>query len=143
MNQKRIIMNFTVPPSLADFEEIAADLLSDMPDELSEFCDDLVIEIEDFPDDATQSDYDLEDVYELLGLYKSGSQVSPGVERKQADGEDVLILYRRPILDMWCENGEDLAGIIREVMIEEIAKAHDFDGDEIDEMTARHYQGML
>jgi len=143
MEQTRIIMNYTVPPSISDFEEMAGDLLRDLPDELSEFVEDLGLEIEDFPDDATQSDYDLDDPYELLGLYKSGSEMTPGVEKKQADDEDVLILYRRPILDMWCENGEDLSAIMREVMIEEIAKAHDFSGDEIDEMTARHYQGLL
>ncbi|MGH1397870.1 MAG: metallopeptidase family protein [Alphaproteobacteria bacterium] len=143
MEQKRIIMNYTVPPSISDFEEMAGELVRDLPDELSDYTGDLVVQVEDFPDDATQSDHELDDAYELLGLYRGGNEVAPGVEKKISKDEDVLTLYRRPILDVWCENGEDLSAILREVMIEEIAKAHDFSGDEIDEMSARHYQGML
>jgi predicted Zn-dependent protease with MMP-like domain len=46
-------------------------------------------------------------------------------------------------LDMWCESGEDLAAVLRQVMIEEIGKGFDFSEDDIDEMNARHYQGAL
>jgi predicted Zn-dependent protease with MMP-like domain len=32
----------------------------------------------------------------------------------------MIFLYRRPILDYWCETGEDLARIVRHVLIHEI-----------------------
>jgi len=51
----------------------------------------------------------------------------------------VLILYRRSILDVWCETGEDLTPIIREAMIEEIGNHFDVSEDDIEEMSARHY----
>jgi len=140
MDAKQIIMNYTTPPGLNDFETLAAAILEVMPDELLEHCEDLNIVVEDFPDDAMQADMDVDDSYELLALYRGGGELSPGVEKKGSDDEDTLILFRRPILDVWCENCEDITGLIREVMIEEIARAHDFPDTEIDEMTSRHHQ---
>ncbi len=32
----------------------------------------------------------------------------------------MIFLYRRPILDYWCETGEDLSHVIRHVLIHEI-----------------------
>jgi predicted Zn-dependent protease with MMP-like domain len=142
MNQK-IIMNFTVPPSTDDLEAIANDMLENLPDELMEFTEELALQIEDVCDEALEDEFDLEDPFELLAVYRSGKQISPGVESKVANDDDVLILFRRPILDIWCETGEDIALVVREVMIEEIAKNFDFDDDEIEEMTKQHFQGML
>ena len=143
MDAKQIIMNYTTPPGLNDFETLAAAILESMPDELEEHCEDLNVVVEDFPDDATQADMELDDPYELLALYRSGSELSPGVEKKGADDEDTLILFRRPILDVWCENCEDITALIREVMIEEIARAHDFPDDDIDEITSRGNEQIL
>ena len=36
-----------------------------------------------------------------------------------------------------------LTQVIREAMIEEIGNQFDFSDDDIEEMSARHYQGML
>ena len=138
-----IIMNFSAPPSTDDLETIAKELLAALPEELAECCETLAIEVEDFPDDATVAEMELDDPYELVALYRSGKEISPGVERKVANDDDVLVLYRRPILDLWCEMHEDLTSLIREVMIEELAQNFDFSEDEIEEMTARHHQGML
>jgi len=143
MSQHEIIMNFSAPPSPDDFTVIAKEQLEIMPDELMEHIADLVIEIEDMPDDTTEAELELDDPYELLALYKSGKQISPGVEKKSANDNDTLVLYRRPVLDMWCESGEDLTSVIRDVMIEEIANNFEFSEDDIEEMTSRHYQGML
>lgn len=136
-------MNFSVPPSLDDFEVMSAEALELLPEELAEFSDGLAVAIEEFPDEVTERDLDLEDPYELLALYKSGKEISPGVERKSANDDDLLVLYRRPILDMWCESGDDLGGLIRNVMIEELGRHFEFSDDEINEMSERHYQGML
>lgn len=143
MDAKQIIMNYTVPPGLDDLGVMANEALELLPEELTEFCDGISLVIEDFPDETTERDLDLNDPYELLALYKSGKEISPGVESKTANDDDVLVLYRRPILDLWCENCEDLENLIRQVMIEELGRHFDFSDDEIDEMTERHYQGML
>lgn len=143
MDQQRIIMNYTAPPGLDDIETMANSLLTSLPEEIMENCETLVIQVEDFPDDTVQSEQELEDIYELVALYRSGKEIAPGVQRKVANDDDVLILYRRAILDLWCETQDDLIGLLREIMIEELARNFEFSEDEIEEMTARHYQGML
>ena len=136
-------MNFTVPPSDDDVRVIASVVLESLPEELLEFCDSLAIVVEDFPDEATEAELEIDDPYELLAIYKSGKEISPGVEKKSANDDDLLTLYRRSILDLWCESGDDITSVIRQIMIEEIGRVFDFTDDEIDEMAGRHYQGML
>ncbi len=143
MNYQRIIMNFTVPPTSEDLEALAGDVLETLPDEILRSCEDVSILVEDFSDEATQSDLDVDDPYDLLAFYKSAREISPGVERKVANYDDVLILYRRPILDMWAETGDDLQNVIRQIMIEELGRHFEFSDDDIDEMAGRHYQGLL
>lgn len=140
---QHIVMNFSAPPSDDDLLVIANEQLQIMPDELSEHCADLTIQMEDFPDEATEADLELDDPYELLALFRAGKELSPGVEKKAANDDDVLVMYRRPILDAWCESGDDLTQVIRDAMIEEIANHFEFSEDDIDEMSSRHYQGML
>lgn len=142
MNQQ-IIMNFSVPPSTDDLSVMANEQLENLPDELLEFFDELAIQIEEIPDEATEADLELEDPYELLARYKAGKELTPGVEAKAANDDDVLILYRRSILDLWCETGEDINQIVRDAMIDEIGSHFDFSDEEIEEMSERHYQGML
>ncbi|PJB69071.1 MAG: hypothetical protein CO093_11380 [Alphaproteobacteria bacterium CG_4_9_14_3_um_filter_47_13] len=143
MSQQKIIMNFTLPPGLDELTAIAEASLENMPEELMEFCDSLAIHIEELADESLESDLELEDPYELVALYRSGNQIAPGVQKKIANDDDILIIFRRPLLDLWCETGDDLNDLIRQVMIEELGHVFDFSEEEIDEMTQRHYQGML
>ena len=138
MNQQ-ILMNFSKAPTDDDILIIANDQLENLPDAMTEFFEELTIQIEDIPDEATESDLELDDPFELLALYKAGTELSPGVEKKVANDDDVLILYRRSILDLWCETGEDLTQIIRESMIEEIGNHFDVAEEDIEEMARSHY----
>ena len=94
--------------------------------------------VEEFPDDVTEAEMELETPYELLALFRSGKEIAPGVEKKVANGEDVLVLYRRPILDLWCETGDDLNALVREIVIEEIARTQEFSENDIAEMLKRY-----
>tara|TARA_Y100000031_G_C8238613_1_gene394601 strand:+ start:1013 stop:1444 length:432 start_codon:yes stop_codon:yes gene_type:complete len=143
MDAKRIIMNFTTPPSLEDMEALAALVLEHLPEELGEYCQNLSVLIEEFPDEAMEQELDLKDPFDLLALYRSGREISPGVERKTANDDGILILFRRPILDLWCEQCDDLNIVLRQVIVEELGRNFDFSEDEIDEMSERHFQGMF
>jgi predicted Zn-dependent protease with MMP-like domain len=143
VSRDQIIMNFSVPPSVEDIEVIVRNALQSLPDELAELCDGLAVKVEDFPDDAVQHDLDLDDPYELLALYRSGSQIAPGVTKKTANDDDALMIFRRPLLDAWCESGEDLGVLIRQVIIEELGQNFDFSEEDIEEMSLRHFQGAL
>ena len=143
MQSQRIIMNFTTPPSLEDVEDLANAAWENLPEELLSRCDELTIAVEDTVDDTTMDDLDVDDAYELLALYKNGKEISPGVERKVANDDDVLVIYRRPVLDMWCETQDDLLSLIRQIMIEELGRHFEFSEDDIEDMAERHYQGMF
>lgn len=134
--RQEIIMNFTTPPTVDDIAVFARQALESLPDELVNKCDELVLEVEEFPDDATAQDMELDTLYELLALYHSAKEISPGVQKKIANGEDKIVVYRRPILDVWCETGEDLGGLIREIIIEELARGFEFSDDDIQDMIA-------
>ena len=143
MECQSIIMNHTVPPSIEDLETLAAGVLQAMPEELLRHCEGLVILIEEFIDETMQEDLNLDDPFDLVALYKSGKEISPGIERKVANDDDVLVLYRRSLLDMWCETGEDLQAVLHQVMIEELGQYFEFSEDDVQNMAERHYQGVL
>lgn len=136
-------MSFSVPPSDEDLKVIGSEALETLPEELLEFCDNLAIEVEDLADEALEDELDLDDPFDLLALYRKGSQISPGVESKVANDDDLLILFRRPILDLWCETQDDISLVVRQAIIEELGQNFDFSEDEIEEMSERHHQGMF
>lgn len=134
MDCKRIIMNYTVPPSSEDIEDLTSFLWENLPDELMGRCNDLAVAVEELADDVTLDDLEVDDSFELLALYKGGKEIAPGIERKVASENDVLVLYRRPLLDMWCESQDDLQGLIRQVIVEELGRYFEFSEEDIEEM---------
>ena len=138
MSKQEIIMNYSSPPSADDITVLAMQVLNSLPDELAEACEELGLQVEEFPDETLESEMELETPYELLALYKSGKELTPGVQKKVANDDDVLLLFRRPILDLWCETGDDLANLVREVIIEEIARSQEFSEGDIAEMLKQY-----
>ena len=136
-------MNYTIPPGVDDLEDLASFLWDSLPEELTSRCEGLAVAIEEIAGDTMLSDLDVDDPFELLAFYRDGKEISPGVARKVANKDDVLVLYRRPILDMWCETQEDLQNLIRQIIIEELGRYFEFSDDDVEEMTERHYQGLL
>jgi predicted Zn-dependent protease with MMP-like domain len=110
---------FDAPPSLAELEEMAQRALATIPDELKRHLGPVVIRVEDFPDEETEEDMGLESPFDILGLYRGTAlpHKAPSDPRPQID---MIFLYRRPILDYWCETAEPLPEIVRHVLIHEI-----------------------
>ncbi len=112
---------FTGPtaPTLADIDQIANTALASIPDELRRHAHGVVVRVEEFPDDETLDDLGLESPFDLLGLYR-GVALSRKSVFHTPQNVDMVFLYRRPILDYWCESGDDLGDIVRHVLIHEI-----------------------
>ncbi len=72
----------------------------------------------------------LESPFELLGLYRGVSLDRQSVLDAPND-IDMIFLYRSPILDYWCETGEDLTHIVRHVLIHEIGHHFGFSDDDM------------
>ena len=106
-------------PTLADLDALANRALETIPAELRRHLGAVVIRVEDFPDEDTEKEMGLESPFDLLGLYRG-----VGLPRKSVSDPrphiDMIFLYRRPILDYWCETGEELYRVVRHVLIHEI-----------------------
>ncbi len=108
-----------LPPGLAEMEAMARAALKTIPEKLRRHVRGVAIRVEEFPDAETEREMGLESPFDLLGLYRGVSLDRKSVSDTPAD-VDMIFLYRRPILDYWCETGEDLTHVIRHVLIHEI-----------------------
>ena len=119
------------PPALADIERLAERALAQLPDTFRRHLGNVRICVEEFPDEETEEEMGLESPFDILGLYrgvalphKSTSDARPHL--------DMIFLYRRPILDCWCETGEDLGHLVRHVLIHEIGHHFGFSDEDME-----------
>lgn len=129
-----IIIN-NAPPTLQDIEAMAVEAFDTIPEELRVQTGDVVFRIEDFPDEETCREMDLDSPFELLGLYH-GIPFGEKGTLTVVQQPDMIFLYRRPILDYWCETGEDLQEIVRHVLIHEIGHHFGFSDEDMERIEA-------
>ena len=124
-----------VPPSVDDLIDLAEAALADMPADLSRMVEGVAIQVVDFPDPATCQDMELNSPFDLLGLY-SGVPFGEKLTSQTPEDIDIIFLYRRPILDYWCDTGEDLAHVVRHVLIHEIGHHFGFSDADMEALEA-------
>ena len=101
------------------FEQLVADALDDLPDELSGVLDNVVVHVVDrHPDDP-----------DLLGLYEG----VPHTERTGHEGPDVVSIYRLPLCEL-CDDLDDLAEEVYVTVIHELAHAAGIDDGRLHEL---------
>lgn len=122
-------------PTLSDIEAIAGEAFATIPKGLSAHVENVVIQVTDFPDDEVMEEMDLESPFDILGLYVGVSLDQKSVSDAPTD-IDRIYLYRRPMLDYWCESGESLFGLVRHVLIHEIGHHFGFSDDDMDRIEA-------
>jgi predicted Zn-dependent protease with MMP-like domain len=119
-----------LPPSLGDLEELAQLALEKIPPRLKRHLGPVVVRVEEFPDEETEAAMGLETPFDILGLYSGVALPHKAVSDPPAT-PDMVFLYRRPILDYWCETGEDLGHIVRHVLIHEIGHHFGFSDEDM------------
>lgn len=133
---RNMILSFTTPPSNDDMQALAESLIDDLPVELDDLCDGLAITVEDFPTQDIIDEFELDTDFDLLVLYRDTAEKMPGVALKDARSEKTLTLYRRPILDLWCETEDDLPGLVRHLMITELAQHCGYGAGDIERLAS-------
>jgi predicted Zn-dependent protease with MMP-like domain len=127
--------NFQQAPSLGDIEAMARRAHATIPEPLRARITEVPIRVQDFPDSETLRELALESEFDLLGLYHG-----VGLERREASefaqDVDMIILYRRPILDYWCDSGEALEDIVRHVLIHEVGHHFGFSDEDMEALEA-------
>jgi predicted Zn-dependent protease with MMP-like domain len=119
-----------LPPSLSEIEVLAECALATIPRRLKPHLGPVVIRVEEFPDEETEAAMGLESPFDILGLYRGVALPHKRISDPRAD-LDMIFLYRRPILDYWCETGEDLAHLVRHVLIHEIGHHFGFSDEDM------------
>jgi len=128
-------MRHGLPPSFADIEALAERAFATIPQELKGQLGPIVIRVEEFPDEETDAAMGLESPFDILGLYRGVALPHKSVS-DPLPHLDMIFLYRRPILDYWCENGEDLAHLLRHVLIHEIGHHFGFSDEDMERIEA-------
>jgi len=118
------------PPSPADIEQLAGRALATIPQRLKRHLGPIVIRVEEFPDEETEAEMGLDSPFDILGLYHGVALPNKSASDPRPD-LDIVLLYRRPILDYWCETGEDLPHLVRHVLIHEIGHHFGFSDDDM------------
>jgi predicted Zn-dependent protease with MMP-like domain len=121
----------TLPPTLDDLGRIAREQLAAIPDELRRHIRDVIIRVEEFCSEEIEDEMDLDSPYELLGLY-SGVSLDRKSNLVSASDVDMIFLFRRPILDYWCETGEDLGHVVRHVLVHEVGHHFGFSDEDME-----------
>jgi len=107
-------------PTPDDLAAIGAEVLRELPPPFRDLVGAVPVRVQDFPDEATLKALELDDPFDLLGLYH-GVPIGEQTSREVAHDVDMIFLYRRPLLDFWCAEGDlPLEDVVRHVLIHEI-----------------------
>ena len=119
-------------PSLDDFAAIARAAFDALPEVFRRMAGDALIRIADFADEDVLRDLEIEDAFELTGLYQ-GVDLARRSVLDPLPHPSMVFLYRRPILDEWAERGDvSLGDLITHVLVPEIGHHFGLSDDDID-----------
>ena len=91
-----------------------------LPARFRRLCEGLVIQVVDFPDDETLDEMGAETEFDLLGLFRGRGLSDRGAVPETGELPNMIWLYRRPLLDFWCEGDDTLAEVVTHVLVHEI-----------------------
>ena len=124
---------FGLPPTLDEIETIARDALERLPEPFAGHLRGVVLRVEDFASEDLLDQLDIEDPFELTGLY-SGRPAE--LEAMTGDLPPMIHLFRRPILDEWAEAGITLEDLVIHVVIHEAGHHFGLSDDDMEWLEA-------
>ena len=125
-----------VAPSLDDFALIARAAFDALPNPFRDLAGEAVIRVADFAEAEVLADLEIEDAFDLTGLYQ-GVDLSRRSVLDPLPQPSMVFLYRRPILDEWAERGDTTLGeLITHVLVHEIGHHFGLSDDDIDAIEA-------
>lgn len=107
-------------PALTDIEALADAAYARLPARFRRLCEGLVIQVVDFPDEETLDEMDAESEFDLLGLFRGRGLPDRGAVAETGELPNMIWLYRRPLLDFWCDGDDTLSAVVTHVLVHEI-----------------------
>jgi len=123
------------PESLEEFEIVANEVWDALPDQFRKIAGNLSIQMQDFADRDTLNALDIYSPYGLLGLYHGIGLPFKSVH-DIPHGPDMIFLYRVPILAYANAERQDVADVIRHVLIHEVGHHFGFSDDDMEAIEA-------
>lgn len=127
--------NDMVAPGLDDIAAIGEAELKRLLPALGPYIDGVPVQVAEFAEDDILDEMGCESPFGLLGLYQGGSFVAE-LRGETGTLPAMIFLYRRPLLEYWCETGESLRRVVRHVLIHEIGHHIGLSDDDIDRIEA-------
>jgi predicted Zn-dependent protease with MMP-like domain len=125
----------TLAPSSGDIEALAQAAVERLPDLFRDHLANVLLRIEDFPDAEVMAEMELESEWDILGLYQ-GRHVGLKGDEPSGALPDMIFLYRRPILDEWCQSDDSLEAIVNHVLVHEVGHHFGLSDDDIEAIEA-------
>jgi predicted Zn-dependent protease with MMP-like domain len=107
-------------PTLEDIEALADAAFARLPAAFRRLCEGLVIHVADFPDDETLEEMEAESEFDLLGLFRGRGLPDRAAIEETGQLPNMIWLYRRPLLDYWCDGEDTLGAVVTHVLVHEI-----------------------
>jgi predicted Zn-dependent protease with MMP-like domain len=107
-------------PTLEDIEGVADAAFARLPERVRRLCEGVVIQVVDFADDETLDEMGVESEFDLLGLFRGSGLPQRGAVDETGQLPNMIWLYRRPLLDFWCDGEDTLDDVIAHVLVHEI-----------------------
>ena len=111
---------FGIAPSAAEMEALARAALARLPAQFVQHLGDVVLSVEEFADDELLDELEIEDPFDLTGVYQGLPLHVKSIEHT-GTLPDRIRLFRRPILDEWAARGnETLEQLVAHVLVHEV-----------------------
>lgn len=123
-------------PTAGDIEALARGVLKRLPDPFAAHLADIVLIVEEFADEETLAELEIDEPFGLTGLYH-GQPVGAKSSTQSWALPDRIHLYRRPILDEWCDTGVDLKALITHVVVHEVGHHFGLSDDDMHALEAQ------
>ena len=108
-----------------------------LPASFRRLCEGLVIQVVDFPDDETLDEMGAQTEFDLLGLFRGRGLAHRPASDETGAFPNMIWLYRRPLLDYWCEGEDTLDAVVAHVLIHEIGHHFGLSDDDMEAIEAR------
>jgi predicted Zn-dependent protease with MMP-like domain len=118
-------------PSIEDIERLAEAAYGRLPETFRQLCEGVVIHVVDFPDEETLREMGAESEFDLLGLFRGRGMAQSGARADTGVLPNMVWLYRRPLLDYWCEGDDPLGAVVTHVLVHEIGHHFGFSDDDM------------